>query len=606
MDFAQGAAYHSQSQGIAERVQNTLVQMARAADEGGEYWHDHLPFLLFSYHATSHRITGVSPAMVMYGRTLRAPAQHDDLAGSSEGPLDDTPLAVREYAIRQTKLLRGAWASAGELTRAAQEIHAADAYTTTNTKTTFSVGDTVCYRLYDKQRKLVSSWFGPCRILEVQARGNYILGDLPNKMKASKFHISQLRAYHATLPADVLAQDEYIVDAIRDRRVRNGSTQYLVKWRGYSIAKSTWEPRSELMRRCAENILAYDASISPPKPLPMAASPQPRQARTAPKPDPPPPLDLGPAPSYIGDALPHAARLHKGKWLYARRDATLRGLTVKWIGSQAFSIEVLATPHFATLRQDALDAAPTPVAAVMRYEAETISVESRSTPTETLDIPDAAYDSDESDDSYAPTAAVRKHVALPRLTPPYNPTTDKRFSCAPYGTLPPGATLTRSSSSTTTKPNTVRAGKTTSPQTKRSPGIANKPNPKRKTSTKAPPDTSPPEMYLATKPTTTPEETRSIAPPPLPRPRAADPSTPRKRPPQPTILEETVPPVAEETLPQASTTYRYRPEPLTPHDTTRGRGKGNKGGGRGGNGPSMGRATGTPQMQPTPHLPRDL
>ena len=33
VDFHQGGKYHSQSQGIAERVQGTLVQMARAANE---------------------------------------------------------------------------------------------------------------------------------------------------------------------------------------------------------------------------------------------------------------------------------------------------------------------------------------------------------------------------------------------------------------------------------------------------------------------------------------------------------------------------------------------------------------------------------------------
>jgi hypothetical protein len=484
VDFAQGAAYHSQSQGIAERVQGTLVQMARAANEGGEYWHDHLPFLLFSYHATPHRITGMSPAMLMYGRSLRLPAQRDDISGGSVGLLDDAPLAVREYAKRQTTLLKAAWAAAGELTRAAQEHHVADAYTTSTTSISFGVGDTVCYRLFDKQRKLVSSWFGPCRVLEVQQRGNYVLGDLPNQMKSSKFHVSQLRAYHATLPSDVLAADEYIVDVIRDRRVRNGYTQYLVKWRGHSLAKSTWEPRSELMRRCEEEIKAYDASAPLPSPVPAPAAParvrqRRRQATPAPTSSPPP---APAAPDYVGEALPHAANLRKGKWSYARRDATLRGLKVKWIGSEAFSWEVLATPHFVKLRRNALDTAPSHIAAAMRSIAEHIAsdtdlVGSGPVPTtlegqerdnareidtdrepvttrgggqatntigtndQPLLVSDTAAILVEERTLPNPVAATRGRAELPRLVPPYMPT-DRRFSSPPFGVRPSGTTQT--------------------------------------------------------------------------------------------------------------------------------------------------------------------
>lgn len=34
---------------------------------------------------------------------------------------------------------------------------------------------------------------------------------------------------------------EYIVERILDRRVRNGKTEYLLKWQGYSSAFNSWE-----------------------------------------------------------------------------------------------------------------------------------------------------------------------------------------------------------------------------------------------------------------------------------------------------------------------------------------------------------------------------
>ena len=399
VDFRQGAAYHSQSQGIAERVQQTLIQMTRASNEGGGFWHDHLPFLLFSYHATPHRVTGLSPAMLMYGRALRLPAQRDSLSGTNLGYVDDTPLPVQDYAKRHSLLLRSAWEAASTLTDIAQEHSAADSYTTSNTSVTFAVGDRVCYRLFDKKRKLMSSWFGPCRVLAVLERGNYELRDLPNQMVQSKFHVSHLRAYHATLPSDVLAPDEYIVDAIRDRRTRSGATQYLVKWRGYALSKSTWEPRNELLRRCRDEVNQFEDTMPRPPPKPpirreMTASPP----AGAPETD-DVQVDLAPN----GNELPHEARLVRGKWLYARQNATKRGIATKWHNEDTFTSDERATPHFSALRERAKGTTPTP------------------SPREISPTRDAPV-----------IAAAARPPCLPRLDPPFDGT-QPRFFHPPYG-----------------------------------------------------------------------------------------------------------------------------------------------------------------------------
>ena len=186
--------------------------------------------------------------------------------------MGNTPTSIVEYAERQNRLLIAAWKTASEATMFAQEQYTADAYTTTNTTTKFAIGDRVCYQLFDNQRKLYSSWFGPCHVEAVQEHGNYILQDLPNNTLANKFHISQLRAYYATLPEDILASDEYIVDKLLDRRTRGALVQYQVKWRQYgnAISQAAWEPRGELLRRCADLVEAYDKANLPP-PIPRSA-----------------------------------------------------------------------------------------------------------------------------------------------------------------------------------------------------------------------------------------------------------------------------------------------------------------------------------------------
>ena len=52
VDMYPTAAEHHEGVGFVERFNRTLVEMTRAADEGGRHWVDHLPFLLFSYRAT--------------------------------------------------------------------------------------------------------------------------------------------------------------------------------------------------------------------------------------------------------------------------------------------------------------------------------------------------------------------------------------------------------------------------------------------------------------------------------------------------------------------------------------------------------------------------
>ena len=75
VDLRPSAAEHHEAVGTVERFHGTLVNMARATDEGGRHWSDHLPFLLMSYRASPNRLIGQSPALLLYGRELRLPSQ---------------------------------------------------------------------------------------------------------------------------------------------------------------------------------------------------------------------------------------------------------------------------------------------------------------------------------------------------------------------------------------------------------------------------------------------------------------------------------------------------------------------------------------------------
>lgn len=350
--------------GTVERVQKTLAGMTRAADEGGEFWASHLPFLLMSYHSTPHRVTQMSPAALLYGRELRLPAQLGD-TGTSSNPVstleatleeEELPDAVKEYATRLNEQLAYAWCAARELT--ADEQAEAVAATTRRTKTQiFEADDRVCRLLYDKANKLQYAYAGPYRIQERLPNGRYILRDLENRMLTEEFDSANLRAYLTKVDAEELQADEYIVEKLLHHRGDGRRRQFRVKWLGFPKSQATWEPRAELERRCAEMIQAYeDALAGPPAEEEIVATTPSLDAddRTGVEPNAPNSVEGAPSRAieeYESDALPCRAEFVRGKWSYGRWIATPRGRKMRMFASGAFTADELDSEHFRLLRE---------------------------------------------------------------------------------------------------------------------------------------------------------------------------------------------------------------------------------------------------------------
>ena len=80
--------------------------------------------------------------------------------------------------------------------------------------------------------------------------------ELPTNIKAHNvFHIHTLKLYtqaqddrQPTRPPALLIdnQEEYEVESILDKRIRNRRTEYLIKWLGYPIHEASWEPSIHL------------------------------------------------------------------------------------------------------------------------------------------------------------------------------------------------------------------------------------------------------------------------------------------------------------------------------------------------------------------------
>ena len=354
-DMRASAAEHHEANGVVERFNQTLQNMARASNEGGANWKDHLPFLLMAYRATPHRVTRESPAMILFGRELRLPAQ----VGQPEPPPstllhDGTTKDVREYATRLHNRMVYAWRAAYEASREAQGGQVSD--TTAHAlrgHRIYQVNDRVARRLYGAANAMAHKYSGPYRIAKVLGHGRYRLSDLENQIIYDEFDASNLRPYRTHTDEEELSSDEYLVESLLNRRVVRGQVSYLVKYFGYAKNLAQWTPREELERRCDDLLEEYDAKQpkrkSPPKARKALVPLGPSQTALVPERAPMEPVDSPES------HLPDQARLGMGGWSYGRKVKSRRSKDMKvvWKDASHFTTEELDSEKFKLLRDQA-------------------------------------------------------------------------------------------------------------------------------------------------------------------------------------------------------------------------------------------------------------
>lgn len=98
---------------------------------------------------------------------------------------------------------------------------------------------------------------GPLKVLEKASNLDYVIQLPPGSTHHPKFHVDRLTAQRGTppshqtqgsnpLPMILGHSKEYEVEEILQCKKLRGKTHYLVKWKGYQLEESTWEPLQNL------------------------------------------------------------------------------------------------------------------------------------------------------------------------------------------------------------------------------------------------------------------------------------------------------------------------------------------------------------------------
>ena len=185
--------YHPEANGCVERFHGTLVPMLRKTIERGLDWATQTKLCLFAIRTAPNRSTGFSPVELMYGHTLRTPADLliDQWMGADSPPFKVTEwmeqLNSRMEALREASLINGI--ETQKQTKAHYYHHAR--------QRPINVGSLVLLRSPGMAGKLESAWTGPFEIVRKIGAVDVELGipEKPSK-KRRTVHINLTKPYN--------------------------------------------------------------------------------------------------------------------------------------------------------------------------------------------------------------------------------------------------------------------------------------------------------------------------------------------------------------------------------------------------------------------------
>jgi hypothetical protein len=251
-------SHHPQTDGQTERANRTLEQMLRHfVNYHQNNWDKLLPFVEFAYNDQQNASTKRSPFEANYGFHPLKPGSRQFL--SNVPAANEMGLSV-ENIMKEIK---------NKMAQA--QMYQAEMANRRREHVVFKVGDLVLVNAdhvledWERQRptrKLGSKKIGPFKIIEVISDTAYKVR-LPSTMKTYPvFHVSLLEKYIET-PSEFKRRDlprpppigieqegevEYEVEEILNHKKKGKRKEYLVKWKGYPMHESSWEPEKHLKK----------------------------------------------------------------------------------------------------------------------------------------------------------------------------------------------------------------------------------------------------------------------------------------------------------------------------------------------------------------------
>ena len=236
--------YHLQTDGQTECMNQVLeYYLCAYVNWHQDDWAQWLPMAQLAYNSSPHSVLGVSPVEALMG-------YNPNLCVNIKEPSNDMPSDPKQRAEELQKM-RTFFSDRLQKAKNTMKDH----YDKKRTLKTFNVGDYVLLWNVNlvtacPNSKLNDCYIGPFQVTSIHGQQAYSLRLPPQYRRLhNTFHVSLLEPYYQdtskpALPGPVTVDDheEWEVEKILDKRTLRGQTKYLVKWDGWPIDESTWEP----------------------------------------------------------------------------------------------------------------------------------------------------------------------------------------------------------------------------------------------------------------------------------------------------------------------------------------------------------------------------
>ena len=254
-------SFHPQTDGQSERTNRTLEDMLRAyTNDRHNDWDLHLTPAEFAYNNSVQASTNQTPFFLTYG-------QHPHVPAIFERPTDSSPVQATEDFLES---LRSSLTDAKTALARAQQRQR-EYENQSRRDVTYAEGDQVLLSTANLKlrgagpaRKLLPKFEGPFRVSAVISPVAYRLELPPTMAMHPVFHVSLLKPYRSSEafpnrepntrppPVTALGPDHFVVERLLDvksvGRGKHSKRLFLVKWAGYPLYESTWEPEANLTR----------------------------------------------------------------------------------------------------------------------------------------------------------------------------------------------------------------------------------------------------------------------------------------------------------------------------------------------------------------------
>jgi hypothetical protein len=260
-----GTAYHPQTDGQSERENRTLVEAVRSfVSEDQKDWDEQLPLLELAMNSAKQSSTGESPFMMVTGREAILPVDVQlatPIATTANPAVGELQNKMQEIWKRATTSLEKAQArqqKAANRKRRAVEYEVGEKVWLSTAHIQLQGN-----RELDRTMKFSAKFIGPFKVVERKNANAYKL-ELPDSFHihpvvnverlkrfvdgADQFPSREVEDWRPSGEAvrDANGELEWEVERVIAQRGSERNRSYLIKWVGYPLYESSWQPKRNL------------------------------------------------------------------------------------------------------------------------------------------------------------------------------------------------------------------------------------------------------------------------------------------------------------------------------------------------------------------------